>query len=162
MVSAGGTTVRRNASTFNFIQEAAWVYGGGVSYYEAKPSYQSSVAHNTTSFRGVPDVSFDADPYTGVYVYDTFPIDYEYFWYEWLIVGGTSVSSPALAGIVNSAGHFAASTNAELTLAYSNRGVAADFTDITYGFCGNYMGYSTTAAWDFCTGIGVVNSCAGK
>jgi len=163
VVSAGGTTIRRNASTFNFIQEAAWVYGsGGVSYVESKPGYQSIPNLSGTTGRAVPDFSFDADPYTGVYVYDTFPIDYEYYWYEWLIVGGTSVSSPALAGIVNSAGHFAASTNAELTLAYSNRGVAADFTDITHGFCGNYMGYSTTAGWDFCTGIGVVSSYAGK
>ena len=166
VVSAGGTTVRTNASTFDFIQEAAWVSGGGgVSFYEPVPSYQVGLAHNPTAFRGVPDLSFDADPYTGVYVYDTFPVDGIYY-YEWLIVGGTSVSAPSLAGIINNAatlsGTFAASSNAELTTIYANRPTGtnptpAGYTAITAGFCGPYMGLSTYSApgWSYCTGVGV-------
>jgi len=160
VVSAGGTTIRRNPTTFNFIQEAAWVYGGGgESAIEPKPSYQSGVPN-----RAVPDLSFDADPYTGVWVYDTFPIPTLYGdeWPEWIVVGGTSVSAPSLAGIVNAAGSFAASTNAELTTIYHNQGTAAYFTRIPNGFCGFYMGFTAGPNWDFCTGVGVVNSYTGK
>jgi subtilase family serine protease len=162
VVSAGGTTLRRNGSTFNFTAEAAWVDGGGgQSAIETIPSYQSSVKTIVGKWRGVPDLSFDSDPYTGVWVYDTFPI--EGFTYdEWIVVGGTSVSTQALAGIVNSAGSFAASSNAELTTMYKNMATAADFTDITYGFCGFYMGFSAGTGWDFCTGIGADKGYAGK
>jgi kumamolisin len=165
VVAAGGLTNRRNASTFSEIQRAAWVFGGGgQSFFEAQPSYQAVAyvqAVCGTTNRCTPDLSFDADPYTGVYVYDTFPID-GLFYYEWLIVGGTSVSSPSLAGVVNRAGGFSASSNAELTKLYANHAVTADFTDITAGFCGFYMGFSAVAGWDFCTGIGAPNTYAGK
>jgi len=157
VVCAGGTTNRRNTSTFNFMQEAAWVFGGGgESTIEPKPTYQSGVPN-----RAVPDLSFDADPYTGAWVYDTFPVEGLYY-YEWLPVGGTSVSTQALAGIVNAAGSFAASSNAELTTIYANQNSAADFTRIPNGFCGLYMGLSTANSWNFCTGIGVVNGYKGK
>jgi subtilase family serine protease len=162
VVSAGGTTIRRDPGTFNFLQETAWVFsGGGVSAIEPKPSYQSPISNNPTASRGVPDLSFDSDPYTGVYVYDTFPVDgIEY--YEWLIVGGTSVSAQALAGIVNRAGSFAASSNAEITNIYNNRTNTAAITDITVGYCGYYMGFPTLSHWDYCTGVGVPNGYTGK
>jgi subtilase family serine protease len=165
VVCVGGTTVRRNPSTFNFLQEATWSYaGGGQSMVEKVPSYQSYISSYCKTYRCVPDLSFDADPYTGVWVYDTFPIldVYPYEWPSWLVLGGTSLSSPALAGIVNRAGGFAASSSAELTTIYKNMGNAADFTDITYGFCGKYMGFLAVAGYDFCTGVGVVNTYAGK
>ena len=162
VVSAGGTTIERNAATFNFEREAAWVFtGDGDSAIEPIPSYQSTISGIVGKWRGTPDLSFDADPYTGEYVYDTFPID-GFYYYEWLIVGGTSASSPALAGIVNSAAGFSASSNAELTKIYANKAVTADFTDITYGFCGFYMGYETLTGWDFCTGVGVPHTLVGK
>jgi hypothetical protein len=113
------------------------------------------------NLRGVPDWSFDADPYTWVYVYDTFLIDgFEYL--EWLVVGGTSVSAPSLAGIENASGIFHSSTNLQLQVIHANKGVAADFTDIQAGFCGNYMGFAAGPGWDFCTGVGVDNSYEGK
>ncbi|MGO9933476.1 MAG: S8 family serine peptidase [Steroidobacteraceae bacterium] len=167
VVAAGGTTNRRNFPTnFNWEQETAWVFGGGgTSFYEPKPSYQAALTHNPGPYRGVPDLAFDADPYTGVYVYDTFPIE-GFYYYEWVIVGGTSVSAPSLSGILNNAatrnGSFAASTNAELTEIYNNRAVQTDFTDIVAGFCGEYMGLTVTSGWDFCTGVGVPQSYAGK
>jgi kumamolisin len=182
VVAAGGTTVHgigvlANTAELVFTSnpESAWVFGGGgTSSFEAKPSYQTSLSHNATSQRGTPDLSFDADPYSGVYVYDTFPID-GFFYYEngggeagWITVGGTSVSAPSLAGIINNAatisGNFSASSNAELTLIYGNRLVPADITPIENGFCGPYMAYPTFSAggWNFCTGVGVVNGYSGK
>src|SRR5208282_3101962 len=105
VVSAGGTTMRRNPFTFAFESEAAWVFGGGgQSAFEARPPYQSSIASIVGSWRGVPDLSFDSDPNTGVYVYDTFP--YSGYIYQWWIVGGTSVAAPSLAGIINRADSF--------------------------------------------------------
>lgn len=156
VVAAGGTTVRRNPLTGQFLSEYPWdAAGGGVSGVEARPSYQSKIASLVGNLRGVPDLSFDSDPITGVWVLDTNAGG-------WYILGGTSVASPSLAGIVNSAGSFHASSNAELAVIYGNLGVTADFRDVTAGYCGPYAGYSAVAGWDFCTGVGVVNGKVGK
>jgi subtilase family serine protease len=166
VVSAGGLSNRRNPSNFNFVQQSAWVdAGGGQSQVEAQPSYQSSHSGVTavcgTKWRCVPDVSFDADPFTGVYVYDSFPV-YGVVYGPWWVVGGTSLSAPAVAGIINRAGSFAASSNAELTTIYNNMSNTSDFTDIKSGYCGPYMGFTAVTGWDFCTGVGAVNTYAGK
>lgn len=156
VVSAGGTTVRRNPSTGNFLSELPWdSAGGGISSIEARPSYQSGISAIVGSFRGMPDLSFDSNPITGVWVLDTDGGG-------WFIVGGTSVASPSLAGIINSTGGFAASTNAELTTIYGNLGVVADFKDITSSYCGPYAGYTAVKGWDVCTGVGVVKGKLGK
>jgi subtilase family serine protease len=135
---------------------------------EQQPSYQAIAKVQAvcgTTWRCVPDLSFDADPYTGVYVYDTFPI-YGYVYGPWWIVGGTSVSAPSLAGIINNAasrsGTWAASSNAELTTIYGNLGNASYFSDITSGYCGYYMGFTAAVGWDFCTGVGAVHGYTGK
>jgi subtilase family serine protease len=155
-VAAGGTTVRRNPSTGAFLSEYPWdSAGGGVSWVESRPSYQSGIASLVGNFRGVPDLSFDSDPITGVWVLDTNAGG-------WNIVGGTSVASPSLAGIINSAGSFYASSNAELAAIYGNVAVTADFRDITAGYCGPYAGYSGVVGWDLCTGVGVANGKLGK
>lgn len=156
VVAAGGTTVRRNPATGSFLSEAAWdSAGGGVSLFEARPSYQSKLAASVGNYRGVPDLSFDSNPATGVWVYDSNVGG-------WNIVGGTSVASPALAGIINLAGSFYTSTNAELAAIYGKLGVAADFTDISSGYCGPYAGYTAVAGWDPCTGIGSDKGKIGK
>lgn len=64
VVSAGGTTLNLDASG-NILSETSWFgSGGGVSKYYAEPSFQSGV--QTTGFRGIPDVAYDANPITGV------------------------------------------------------------------------------------------------
>jgi kumamolisin len=156
VVSAGGTTVRRDPSTAMYISEVPWESaGGGLSSVEARPSYQSGISAIVGTSRGVPDLSFDANPITGVWVLDSDGGG-------WYIVGGTSVASPSLAGIINLAGSFAASSNAELSTIYGNLGVAADLRDIASGYCGPYAGYSAVKGWDFCTGVGVDKGKKGK
>ena len=156
VVSAGGTTVRRNPSTGKFVAEIPWDWaGGGVSSQEPRPSYQGANPSIPGNGRGVPDLSFDSNPITGVWVLDSNQGG-------WYIVGGTSVASPALAGIINSAGSFASSTSAELTTIYGNLAVPTAFRDIRTGYCGPYAGYSAVAGWDPCTGVGVVKGKAGK
>jgi len=75
-----------------------------------------------------------------------------------LVFGGTSVASPSLAGIVNLAGKFNPSSNAELTLIYNNLGTA-NFRDIVSGTAGTF---SCTTGWDFVTGVGSNQGTSGK
>ena len=145
VVSAGGTSISRNSSTGAFQQELAWQSGGGgPSQYESRPGFQSAIASVVQTHRGTPDVAADADPSSGVWVYD-----YPY----WYIVGGTSVAAPVWAGIVNAAGSFAASSQTELATVYANLGTS-DFRDIVEGSCGPNEGYLAVAGWDFCSGVG--------
>ncbi|HVM93637.1 MAG TPA: S53 family peptidase [Terriglobales bacterium] len=156
VVSAGGTTVRRNPSTAAFISEAPWdSAGGGISTFEPRPVYQNAISSTVGNYRGVPDLSFDANPVTGVWIYDSSVGG-------WNIVGGTSVASPALAGIINLSGKFNTSTSAELQSIYNNRTTTADFNDIASGYCGPYGGYTAVAGWDPCTGVGTNKGTAGK
>ncbi len=111
------------------------------------------------SYRGVPDISSDSNPDTGVWVFYGGRLGGGPGWY---VVGGTSVAAPTVAGIVNLSGHFASSTTAELTTMYANRGVAGDFRDINYGFCGPYSGFLANTGWDLCSGIGSPLGLAGK
>jgi kumamolisin len=166
VVSAGGTALSMSLYTGNFQLQLAWLNtGGGPSLYEPQPSYQSVLLKGLPN-RATPDISFDSDPDTGVWVYDSTP------WYAggqvfggpkhpWLIVGGTSVAAPSLAGVVNAAGKFAASTNAELTTIYNSASTGA-FKDVTYGVCGFFDGFIAGPGYDFCTGLGSPYGYSGK
>ena len=156
VVSAGGTTNSRDANG-NLQAQLAWSStGGGPSRYESRPSYQSAISPIVGNKRGTPDVSADADPNTGVWVYNVPYCD------GWCIVGGTSVAAPVWAGIVNAAGRFSASSQVELSTIYANLGNAADFTDIAQGSCGPNQGYLAGTGWDFCTGAGSAFGTLGK
>jgi kumamolisin len=160
VVSTGGTTILRDGYG-NFTGQSGWSgAGGGVSVYEPRPTYQNGIVGAVNGQRGVPDVSFDADPYSGVAVYDSTPSNGQS---GWLVFGGTSVAAPSIAGIVNSAaaarGSYANSSASELGLIYSNLGNSVDYSDITSGTAG---GFSCAAGWDFVTGVGTSYGLAGK
>jgi len=121
------------------------------------------------SSRATPDISFDADPASGVYIFN------KYNYGGWGVVGGTSVASPALASIVNRAGNRLGSVfltpatggsdyfaNAENTLLYSQLATAkaykSDFYDVKTGSNGS----SAVASWDYCTGVGSPRGLLGK
>ena len=76
-----------------------------------------------------------------------------------MVFGGTSVSSPSLAGIVNNAAHNNGS--GELTAVYNGYGSAypTNFRDIKSGTAG---GNTAVANWDFVTGIGSSLGLRGK
>ena len=153
VLSAGGTQVNRNGSG-SYTNQTAWSDGGGGdSAYESRPSFQSSISGIVGSHRGTPDLSFDASGGSPVAVYNSSCYG------GWLEVYGTSVAAPSLAGIINSAGQFKTSSNAENTLIYSNMGYTNYFTDVTSGSCGTH---SATTGWDFCTGVGVDKGLVGK
>jgi subtilase family serine protease len=129
VVAAGGTTTARNSSTANFLSERPWdLGGGGFSAFEPRPIYQDVIQTIVGSKRGVPDLSFDSNPVTGAWVFDSTPV--QGAGSGWFIVGGTSLASPALAGIVNAAGSRLGSSQAELNLIYNNLAITTDFNDI--------------------------------
>jgi len=156
VVSAGGTTINRDRSG-NFGSETGWSgSGGGPSKYEPKPSYQVGIANTDGTQRSAPDFSFDSDPNSGVSVYDSTRCQ---GLSGWLVFGGTSVASPSLAGIVNSAGQFSSSSTAELSTIYKNYANSSDFRDIVSGTAGSF---STGPGYDFVTGVGSDQGLNGK
>jgi kumamolisin len=172
LVSAGGTTVNRlstgklNTTT----PEGCWAgSGGGSSAYEnwsAANDWQYPIFGEST--RKTPDFSFDADPNSGVDIYSLYGAG------GWIVVGGTSVASPSLAGIVNSSANKLGSyflpsvnplgyfNNEENNLLYSQlptqTAYNANFYDITTGSNGCFVGKS----WDYCTGVGSPRGFLGK
>jgi subtilase family serine protease len=104
VVAVGGTSLYLN-SDGSYANETGWGYfssdiggfigsGGGASLYEPAPSYQQGV--QSTGFRTTPDVSLVADPNTGVWMADTYNLPGDN---PWQVVGGTSLSAPAWAGL---------------------------------------------------------------
>lgn len=155
VVCVGGTTIHRDGSG-NFVSETAWSgSGGGPSPYESRPTFQNGIVSVVGNHRGAPDLSFDADPHSGVIVYDSTPYG---GLSGWLIFGGTSVSSPSVAGVVNLAGHFYNSSGIELGSIYSNSGTR-NFRDIVSGSAGSY---AAKPGWDFVTGVGSTVGVVGK
>jgi subtilase family serine protease len=168
VIAAGGTTVRRvpGGPFFgNLKGQGVWQEtGGGPSLYEPTPAFQGAIESAFPSWakgsRGVPDLSFDSDPDTGIWTYDSFPIGGVTI--GWGISSGTSVAAQALAGIVNVAGHFSSSSALELTSIYNQRTVTSDYTDIVSGNCYFYDGFSAKGGWDYCTGVGTPIGYGGK
>jgi len=159
VVAAGGTTLNRDSSG-NFLSETAWSDTGcGPSTYESRPTYQTAIYSIVGNKRGTADLSFDANPNTGVNVYDSTPYDGEKGWW---VLGGTSVAAPSLAGVINlaaSSNGFATGTTAEQTRIYSYLNNSSAFRDITSGSDG---AYKCAAGWDYVTGVGSPIGLIGK
>jgi len=154
VVAVGGTVIDRNIDGL-YTKQTSWVDGGGgLSSFEPAPPFQGEISNLVGPQRGVPDVALNAGTPTAIY--NTGGGTCGAGWEE---VEGTSISAPSFAGIVNSAGTFNASSNAQNTEMYSNLGDTAVFTDITLGSCGTH---GATSGWDFCTGLGVPNGLTGK
>jgi kumamolisin len=175
VVSAGGTTVNRDVNG-NFLSESCWSgSGGGISaqeVWQSPPVFLNGMgpwtAYQYPQFgqgaRETPDFSFDADPASGVYMYDT------YGYGGWLTVGGTSVASPSLAGIVNLSGnklgqapliggyYTTEENNLLYSQLYSKTAYPANFYDVTTGSNGSPAG----PLWDECTGVGTPRGKLGK
>jgi len=157
VIGVGGTSLQLD-SAGNMISEVSWGNGkrsvrsggsgGGTSLYENKPSYQNALVSGTK--RKSPDVAYDADPNTGVNVYDISSGG----WWE---VGGTSAGAPQWAGLIALANQARASVGKSPLSSYSQTlpalyGLDASyFHDITSG--SNVNG-SATAGYDVVTGRG--------
>lgn len=71
VLAVDGTTLTLNSNN-TYLNEIGWSgSSGGTSVYMATPSYQNNWSTIVGSHRGVPDVAFNADPNSGVAVYDS-------------------------------------------------------------------------------------------
>ncbi|MHB1431081.1 MAG: hypothetical protein ACYCVZ_03045 [Streptosporangiaceae bacterium] len=157
VVAVGGTT-QNLAASGSVTSETTWSSsGGGQSWVEPKPTYQDNVQNS--QFRQMPDVAFDADPGTGVAVYDSA----SYGFVGWWEVGGTSVGAPSWSAILADADQLrAARAEAPLTAAgfgvqraiYSlpSSVLAPITTGPDNGFCP--VGCAPGAGYDEITGLG--------
>ena len=161
-VSNGQTVTYFDPTQFTgYTSEYGWSgSGGGISKYESKPSYQSTVTQSST-YRTTPDVSMLADPNTGVALYDSIdntPTSGDSTTGSWLYgyEGGTSLAAPLWAGLVAIAdqgraltglGALAGNTQ---TLPKLYQLPSSVYHDITTGS----NGYSATTGYDLVTGRG--------
>ncbi|HEV2371739.1 MAG TPA: S53 family peptidase [Streptosporangiaceae bacterium] len=160
VIAVGGTTLKGCGGTScpGTVHETAWSgSGGGISTFEKIAGYQSSytgavsgaatVNALTGGKRGIPDVSFDANPATGVSVYSS-------AYGGWLTLGGTSVSAPNWAGIL-AAGASAGKTALQGDSAIYSGGYKTNLRDITSGSNGG-CGTDCRAGkgYDLVTGLG--------
>jgi hypothetical protein len=134
-------------------ESEGWGSGGSVSQFESQPTYQNGVVTQSTTNRAVPDVSFDADPNSGVAVYDSYDFGSST---PWLTIGGTSMAAPswaALIAIVNQGRVNAVKSvldGPSQTLPMIYQLPASDFHDVTTG----YNGFSAGPGYDLVTGLG--------
>jgi len=130
VLGVGGTTLNQSGGVYQ--SESAWSdSGGGTSSFVNEPSYQLS--SQTTGRRTTPDVAFDADPNTGIAVYDSLPESGQSGWLEF---GGTSAGAPqwsALISIVNQDRVAAGKSTLSNTPAAIYSLPGSDFHDITSG-----------------------------
>lgn len=119
--------------------------GGGYSSFFNTPYWQNTTGYNGT-MRGVPDVSMDADKYTGVYVISD---GAQY------TVGGTSVATPMWADVAALLRQYTNTTPPSLNpLLYQiarSPLYTSSFTEITTGSNGHY---NNTLGWNPVTGLG--------
>jgi len=149
VVGAGGTTLKLDTNG-NISSETAWSgSGGGESKYFAEPSYQ--IGFQSSGKRGVPDVAYDANPATGVPVYDSEAGD-------WGQIGGTSAASPQWCAIVAIANSVRAGMGkgtigtSFLNAVYANPSAFRDITKGSNGKCGTDC--DAGPGYDFVTGLG--------
>jgi len=162
-LACGGTSLDPSSAP-NAPVETVWnrgatggATGGGVSNVFAKPSYQAAVnvprPAVSAGGRGVPDVSGNADPYSGysVVVGGTAQV-----------IGGTSAVAPLWAGLLARINQSLARKGSNAVgfanpLLYAPTARAA-FHDITQGNNDIYKAlhgeYPAGRGWDPCTGLG--------
>lgn len=127
-----------------------WATGGGFSTIFGQPSWQNGPGVPSGETRGVPDVSWDADPLTGVLVYVEGGFS---------VYGGTSVGSPSWAGsmalIDQNAGHDLGHITPSIYSIMNNPPeYAKAFHDVTVG---NDDPLQAGPGWDPVTGVGTPN-----
>jgi len=154
VLACGGTSLQASGGTIE--SEVVWndgakggAGGGGVSSVFPLPAWQNGLsvvkdgAASKLAMRGVPDVSGDADPYTGYNV----RIDGTN-----TVIGGTSAVAPLWAGLIariNAAkGSPAGLVN---PLLYAAPTALRDITQ------GNNGDFDAAPGWDACTGLGSPN-----
>jgi N-acetylneuraminic acid mutarotase len=155
VTSVGGTALNRSSTDPRGWTESVWhnSFGGpgsGCSVYEAKPAWQKDTG---CANRTVADVSAVADPVTGVAVYQTYGRT------GWQVYGGTSASSPIIAGVYALAGTPSAGTYPSSYL-YDQPGAFNDVTSGANGTCTPAYLCTAGTGYDGPTGLGTPHGAA--
>ncbi|HXB14566.1 MAG TPA: PKD domain-containing protein [Solirubrobacteraceae bacterium] len=160
VVSVGGTTLSLNAKAER-TSEKVWngngplderefeegVTGGGCSKYFTAQPWQQDVAGFSATGCGTKrlsaDVAADADPFTGLDIFDSYdcggPCEPVNKGLHWFTIGGTSLSTPLISGLYGLAGGAQGVSYPALIL-YSHLGDSSLF-DVTQGgngYCDNH------------------------
>ena len=175
VLATGGTSLNASHTTGAYISETAWglpfgspgtqfqASGGGFSRRFARPGYQNGVP-GVAARRGVPDVSADASPHTGMALVISDGANQ----YTIRNSGGTSASAPLWAGLIALADQYAGRHLGFVNPAIYRIGRSASyhdaFHDITTGnntptFPAHTInGYTAAPGWDPVTGWGSPNA----
>jgi subtilase family serine protease len=160
VIAIGGTSLTLDARG-NYSSEAAWSgSGGGQSVYEYEPLVQAQlpIPEDSRGVRGIPDVSYNANPGTGYAIYDSMGIDGASGWFQ---VGGTSAAAPQWAALIaiansmrtaNRKAHLSSTNGALYGVAKS--GITANFHPVTAGVNGSCGLCDAAVGYDYVTGLG--------
>ncbi len=150
VVAVGGTSLAAASNSRGWTETAWSGTGSGCSAAEPKPSFQtdSGCPRRTNN-----DVSAVADPNTGVAVYDSYDQG------GWLVVGGTSASSPIIASTYALAGTPAAGSY-PASYPYAHTTSLFDVTSGSDGSCSPAYLCTAGPGYDGPTGLGTPNGTA--
>ncbi|MFD5798451.1 peptidase S8 [Streptomyces diastatochromogenes] len=158
VTAVGGTALSKATSTTRGWTETVWKTsstegtGSGCSAYDAKPTWQTDTG---CTKRTISDVAAVADPATGVSVYDSYGVTA-----GWYTFGGTSASSPIIAGVYALAGT-PSSSSYPAKFPYTAAGTSA-LNDVTSGnngtcsttyLCTAQSGYDGPTGWGTPEGV---------
>ncbi len=147
VISVGGTALTQ-ASNSRGWTESVWGEttkkgtGSGCSAYETKPAWQTD---SGCTRRTDNDIAAVASPATPVSLADSYELPKEFSKPEagWTLAGGTSASSPFIAGTMALANAYTKSFSGAdalyLEAAQNGTGVLDDVTSGLNGTCGNYL-----------------------
>jgi subtilase family serine protease len=171
VTGVGGTHLNANFTTGQYHSESVWndsgtsvdigAGGGGFSTQYLRPSYQGFA--NYSQWRGVPDVSYNADIFGGVLAVCS---ECNGGTAAFFIFAGTSSGSPQWAAIAaladQGAGHRLGFLNPMLYgIGFSVAGFFS-FHDVTTGNnawdVAGVRGYSARRGWDAASGLGSPNA----
>ena len=148
VTAAGGTTLGPASGGANVrgFSEGAWVGGGSGCNRDhgiVKPAYQTDTGCRGRSYA---DLSADADPDTGLSVYEGG---------SWSVVGGTSLATPVIAAYYAITG----AGNSSPQWAYANSGALNDIVNGSNGTCAPGISYicRAGAGYDGPTGVGSIS-----
>ena len=146
VIAVGGTNLQKAANSRGWT-ETAWTSGGSAcSLSIPKPAYQTGTM---CQYKATTDIAAVGDPATGVAVYNTMNQNG-----GWIVVGGTSASSPLVASIFAVTGN-GGQTSGSFVMANASK--LNDVTSGTNGTCGNILCTAGTG-WDGPTGYGTPNA----
>ena len=158
-IAVGGTSLNISPSGNRLDEEKVWSgTGGGVCQYVEIPYFQKKFKYIndlTNGKRGVPDISFLADPNYGYSVYHSSQNGLA----GWYKIGGTSVAASVIAGIISNfiSSNRTISKSDILPMLYEIAGgteyinINNNFIDIIIGSNGEF---NAQKGYDLCTGLG--------